>query len=129
MTHIVSCLLKKESLYLIVSWHITKRKCKLLYETQYTPVLMSVKGKICMNYWKTCVIFSATFFPIHILQCTGAGKQWLVIMAKHMLTEVKCLLTISYFVSHSSLLSHFSVMGKDEGLIQMCLLLWICVIL
>ena len=45
----------------------------------------------------------------------------MVIMAKHMLTEVKCLLTISYSVSHSSLLYHFSITGKDEGLILMCL--------
>lgn len=109
------------------SWHITETECKLLYEGQYTPVLMSVKGKICMNYRKICVIFSATIFPIHTLQCTGAGKQWLVITAKHMLTEVKCLLTISCSVSHSSLLSHFSITGKDEGLILMCLQLRMCV--
>lgn len=101
--------------------------CKISYELQYTPVLMSLKGKIFMNYRKASVIFSVTIFPIHTLQCTGAGKQWLVIMVKHMLTEVKCWLKISYSVSHSSLLSHFSITGKDEGLILMCLQLKICV--
>lgn len=93
-----------------------------------TLVLMSMKGNICMNYRKICVIFSATIFPIHTLQCTGAGKKWLVIMAKDMLTWVKCLPTVSYSVSHSSLLSPFSITRKDEGLILMCLQLRICVL-
>ena len=45
---------------------------------------------------------------IHTLQCTGAGKRRLVIITKHMLEEVTCLLATSYSVSHSSFFSLFN---------------------